>query len=947
MVPKKFFKVGLYNAQSLNTCGDEFIHAVRQFLPDILAINESWLKKGCEALAPVVEEYSFKMMSRPRDVRGGRGGGLAFYIRHGIATRNIRHPSSSIEQWWLRVTVNGTRLALGTAYRPPWQSIDVFLDELTDTLSTLVNFDKIVLVGDFNINQLNVQGNKYRKFQMFLQSNNIDQVISEPTHFTDTSATLLDVICTDVPIKKVELHKSLGQTGHCMVMATLNLKKEKFMPKRIQYRPIKNIDSIVFDQDLSLCDWGSMFRSKSVDDMIGFFNNIVVGLFDKHAPVKKSFLKFKHLPWFTDNIKLLIALKNDALARYHCTRTHTSKQYYKDLKKQVEASIFYDKRAFFDKYINSNHNDPVTLWKNLKENILTQSSKVTNLPEHLNDPEKINENFLALPNVENIPLSEFAFFESNRWSDVTFRLREVDETEVARAILSIKSNAQGVDEINMDMILMTLPFTLHIITSLVNKSISSTIFPSSWKYALVTPIPKVNSPESFKDLRPISLLPFLSKVLERIVFWQLSRFVDANAILPDSQSGFRKGVGTSSALMDVVDNILEAQDKGKGTLLALLDFSRAFDSLSIPLLLCKLRYYGFDDHTLAWFTSYLTGRHQAVQIRSPDDAALRSRFCPVRRGVPQGSILGPLLFIIYTADITKQVQHCSYHLYADDVQIYTHINSENVSSCVAGLNQDLNNISDWATRNALMLNPNKSKYLILGSKKQVRVISSYQPKVSILGVALECVTQTRNLGILMDSSLRFEDYVLSIVKNCMFRLKVLYKIRNLLSEEVRLTLCESLVLSKLNYCDIVIGPCLLSSSKRAIQRVQNACIRYCYRVPRKSHITPWLNNKGLLNMENRRHLHLANFTLSIIKKRKPSYLYSRLVWREYTFNSRYENHFLLNTPFHRTRAFEGSFRYQATHCWNNLPPPLRRPSVSFQTLKAGFKLFLLNIQKSS
>ena len=946
MITNRLFKVGLYNAQSLNTCGDEFIATVRLYLPDLLAINESWLKKGCEALAPVIPQYNFKMLPRPIDVRGGRGGGLAFYIRQGINTRNIRLPASSIEQWWLRVKVNGIRLAIGTAYRPPWQSVDVFLEGLSDSISDLSNFDKIVLLGDFNIDQLNTQDSNYRKLYTFLHNHDICQIITEPTHFTNTSETLLDVICTNVAIKGVTLHKPLGLIGHCMVMATLNLRKEKFKPRYITYRPIKTINSALFDQEVAACQWNSML-SGSVDDMVINFNQIIVDLFNKYAPVKKTLIKHQPFPWLTDNVKLAIDLKNKALARYHVTRSTSSKQYYKDLKKQVEFMIFNDKRAYFNQHINVCSNDSKTLWKNLKKNVLTDSSKCESLPVQLNDPDKINRHFLILPNSENIPASELAFFGSCTWSDSIFCLHEVDEIEVAKAIESIKSNAQGVDEINMDMVLLTLPSTLSHITSIINKSISSAIFPSIWKHALVTPIPKVNSPESFGDLRPISLLPFLSKVLERIVFWQLSKYMESNTILPESQSGFRKGVGTCSALVNVVDDILEAQDKGMGTLLALLDFSRAFDSLSVPLLLCKLKYYGLDDHSVAWFSSYLSGRQQAVQVRSPDGNTIRSGFREVHRGVPQGSILGPLLFIIYTADIVRQIKHCSYHLYADDVQIYIHVDPQNISRGLVDLNQDLDNIAKWSTRNALMLNPSKSKFMVLGSRKQINMICSHQLDINILGAPVEHVAKTKNLGVLMDGHLRFEDHVLTVVKNCMFRIRVLYKIRNFLSEEVRLTLCESLILSRLNYCDVVIGSCLSSRSKRAIQRVQNACVRFCFRVPRRSHITPWLNEKELLNMEYRRHLHLASFTHSIIKKQKPLYLYNKLAWRQYAFNSRQVSHYLLKTPFHKTRAFEGSFHYQATHCWNNLPPPLRRPTISSQLLKSSLKCYLFNKQKSS
>ena len=159
-----------------------------------------------------------------------------------------------------------------------------------------------------------------------------------------------------------------------------------------------------------------------------------------------------------------------------------------------------------------------------------------------------------------------------------------------------------------------------------------------------------------------------------------------------------------------------------------------------------------------------------------------------------------------------------------------------------------------------------------------------------------------------------------------------------------MSLCESLVLSRLNYGDVVIGPCLLSRSKRLIQRVQNACFRFCYSVPPRSHVSPFLNSKALLNMQSRRALHFTSLIQFIIRTKLPKYLHSKLEWETYAYNSRRANTFTLVTPFHSTRAFEGSFRFQASKCWNDLPPPMRRP-MSKQVFKKQLKLALLDKQK--
>lgn len=231
--------------------------------------------------------------------------------------------------------------------------------------------------------------------------------------------------------------------------------------------------------------------------------------------------------------------------------------------------------------------------------------------------------------------------------------------------------------------------------------------------------------------------------------------------------------------------------------------------------------------------------------------------------------------------------------------------------------------------------------MILGSKKQIANVSLQDPRIYIAGQSIEQVWEARNLGVLMDNRLRFENHVSDVVKKCFYRLKVLYKMRDFLSVELRQMLCESLVLSKLNYCDVVIGPCLLAGSKKLIQRVQNACARYCYKVPARSHVTPFLNTHNCLKMEARNELHFASLLFGVVKKQTPKYLSDKLTWGGRSRASGY----LLLFPRYKTAAFRGSFRYLATKCWNNLPPPLRNLN-SIASFKNSYRRHLLIQQKS-
>lgn len=446
-----------------------------------------------------------------------------------------------------------------------------------------------------------------------------------------------------------------------------------------------------------------------------------------------------------------------------------------------------------------------------------------------------------------------------------------------------------------------------------------------------------------KDLRPISILPCASKILEKAVCHQLTDFLETNEILPELQSGFRKGRSTATALLDVTDNILGAQDKGMVTLLVLLDFSRAFDSLNTALLLSKLSYYGFDVGAVKWFDSYLSGRRQHVKLTKNDGTSIFSEEIPVKRGVPQGSILGPTLFSIYSADIVTCIVNCKYHIYADDVQVYISFKPEDASFAIGKLNDDLARISSWSHVNSLLLNPLKTKFMVFGTKHKLDNLH-LPGDVTIMGEPIERVYEARNLGLILDVNLSFEKHIIATVRTCFYKLKVLYNIRQFISEELRIQLVESLVLSRLNYLDAVIGPRLLARTQRLIQRVQNACARFCFKIPPRSHVTPFLNQHSILRMKARRKLHLACLLFGILKHNTPKYLYERLTWISNTRTLRKCSK-QLSTQRHHSASFRGSFRYAAAKCWNNIPPPIR-DLQSIHGFKRKLKVFLTNHQKA-
>lgn len=946
MVKFRNLKIGLFNAGSLGTKHDELQAVFIRESPDILAINETWLRVGEDGKAPAVPGY--KLRHIPRQIGRRRcGGGVGFYIKFGLSFDICPHPMSdvAVEQMWLLVKIKATRLLIGTAYRPDWVDVDTFLDSLTDSISSFTNFDGIILLGDFNIDLLKITNHNTSRLNDFLRYIGLENYVREPTHFTSNSASLIDLVCSDVTVQKTTVTHIPELGGHAVIMTDFKLKRNLMPLRHIVYRPIKDINITTFNKDLESIPWQSIPTLESIDQMVATFNQYMLDLFDRHAPLKTFNTREKQLPWLTSNVRFMMKLRNGAHRRYMKSRLQVHKQQYKTLKQLVNNALYQEKKVYFDRKINCNLKSPKYLWKNLKRTILPNTKNSELLPDHLLDPEALNVHFLDVVGDKNVPLSNLTFYEFHRHNLSVLQLQPTDEQLIAKILLGIKTNAEGIDRINMDMILLTLPLTLPVITAIVNKSILTSTFPSQWKSSIIKPVPKCNNPCQFKDLRPISILPCLSKVLEKVVYNQMFTFSETNKILPALQSGFRKHFSTSTALLNVVDDILTSQDAGCATILTLLDFSRAFDSINITLLLSKLSYYGFGSSTVKWFNSYLSDRMQHVEVQVMDGSFVKSGMVRVDRGVPQGSILGPFLFILYSADIIECVTRCNYHLYADDLQIYLSTEKD-ARPAVNSMNSDLDQISRWSERNSLVLNPLKSKFMILGSKHQILNVERYNPEIVILGEPLQRVKEVRNLGLLMDDRLLFENHVLELARNCFYRLRLLYRIRNFISVDLRIGLCESLILSKLNYCITVFGPRLLSRSHRLIQRVQNACARFCFHIPPRTHVTPYINQSNILKMKGRLSLFYANLVFEVVKTKEPEYLYQKLRWRSSLPHYRDRScSFPLRIPSYRTAAFRGSFKYSATKCWNNLPPPFR-DMPNRLTFKIKYKSFLLAEQKA-
>ena len=497
---------------------------------------------------------------------------------------------------------------------------------------------------------------------------------------------------------------------------------------------------------------------------------------------------------------------------------------------------------------------------------------------------------------------------STNVSPELFVLHQVTENQVEKVIRRLPSNkAPGMDKISSRILKDSLPSTLTTITRIVNNSFVTNTFARAWKTAEVTPILKCGNPNDPNNYRPISLLPIVSKIAERLVHGQLMEYLIRNNKLAVHQSGNRKLHSTETALLYVTDQLLQAMDSKKVSIMVFLDMSKAFDSIRHDILLSKLQNLDFSQGTLDWFQNYLSNRQQCVRIGS--------KVLPLEFGVPQGSILGPVLFTIYVNDLLSVPKRCLSASYVDDCKLYLSFSPAELTTSIYALNEDLMRISQWCCKNSLLINPHKTKVLAVGVPQLLQKLSSFS--VTLFDKELTPVPVVKDLGVLLDTRLSYNEHIIKTASNCLFKLKQINRIKHLLDRKTLLLVINSFVFSKLQYCSTVWSNTSNSNIDK-LQKVQNFAGRIILGLRKYDHISDGLRSLKWLPIREKLILNDATMMHKCINKLVPDYLADMFRLRSQIHSRQTRSSGALDIPLCRLSTGQRSFAFRGAKLWNCL-----------------------------
>ena len=528
-----------------------------------------------------------------------------------------------------------------------------------------------------------------------------------------------------------------------------------------------------------------------------------------------------------------------------------------------------------------------------------------------------------IPQQNKQPLSYFNMDESPRNS---FRFFDTNPDEVGTLISKLPNKSAPLDKIPTFIFKKMSHVISPIICELFNLSIREGIFPSCLKTGRVIPIFKAGKKNQMKNYRPITTLPVLAKLFEKLAHKRMMNFISKFKLLNRNQFGFIASHNTADALLEFLDNAYDAINSNEVLLAIFLDFSKAFDTVDHQILLKKLEFYGFRGTSLQWIRSFLMNRKQFVEINSE-----RSTSCDVNIGVPQGSTLGPLLFLLYINDFKNSLTHLKSIHFADDTTLYKQINLSVDHSNL--INAELTNIQEWINVNKLSLNVQKSNYMIISNRARTNNLN-----LKLGGENIGRVTDHKFLGVTIDETLKFDVHINKLCAKVSQSIGILRRISYLVPHSVLRNVYYALVYSRFTYAISAWGSAYPTSLRRLKSLVKKAILMVTNHMIQE-HI-PNAVNRVFLQYDDVYRIFVLAKTYNIIREGRHEYFSEKftrlLIPHRYVTRSQLERRF--TTPFYVKTKCQNSFLFRSIRLWNRIPNAIKS-SCNIRRFKNKLKIY--------
>ena len=917
-------KIAQLNVNSLLKHIDEIKAFVISNNVHVFAINESKLDETIFDDEVMIDNYNLVRKDRDR-----QGGGVAIYLHKSLHFDKINHETmGDLEIILLKVYLKSAKpVLISTWYRPP--STDIGILDLYERFLSFVDTLKcdIILTGDINCDLLAKPLSSLTK--KYMNINDIYSVdvlnTTVATRTTDHSATLIDHMLTNNS-KMVKrsgiLDNSMSDHSISFLIWNSHIPSK---PKFINFRMSSKIDVEQYKNDIRNQNWDSI----SIHDAVDLWQSLILEVVDKHMPYRSKRISTKGSPWMNAIIFKMMKKRDKLKRKANKLKDSKLMEEYRKLRNKITTEIRKAKKKYYsEKFANLKAN-PKQTWKTLKSIIPNKKSVESTISLNRGND---GETSLDISNAFN---TFFAEVGSNLAKEIpnidspienihpgkkSFVFTPVSENDVFKIINSLKNTKSvGVDKISVYVLKLCAVEIANSITKLINFSLSSGEFPNQWKSSKIIPIHKSGDKNSPSNFRPISILSCVSKILERVVQKQVLEFLHDNNSLSSVQSGFRPRHSTTTTLLKVTDDWLQSIDKKQYTGVVFVDLKKAFDTVNCDVLIKKLINLGISDTPCQWFKSYMSNRVCRTLLNSQ-----LSCESVIRCGVPQGSILGPLLFIIYINDLVKCIKTCKVQLYADDTVLYC--SNTSIKSIELALNSDLVNLYNWMCQNKLSVNCNKTVCMLLGSKHMLS--KEHTLNLILNNLPIEQVNQYKYLGLLVDERISWNLQIEKMLKRIGQIISFLARLKRCLNESVLKLIYNSMILPYFDYADVIYNSATKDLTDR-LQKLQNRAGRIILNLKLEDRVSI-VQIHDTLNwqpLDIRRKYHSLALMFKIMNNLAPEYLQNEIQFVSHSYPSRFGLQIKLPKP--RTECLKRSFNYRIAKAYNSLPPDIKSsPSIN-------------------